>query len=123
VPWSAPPTGFKLQPAALEKAITPKTKWLILNSPSNPTGAAYTRAELKALTDVLVKHPHVWVLTDDMYEHLTYDDFEFTTPGAGRAEALRPHADHERRLQGLCHDRLAHRLCRRPEQLIKAMAT
>ena len=72
--------GFKLQPAALEAAITPKTKWIILCSPSNPTGSAYTRAELKALTDVLVKHPHVWVMTDDMYEHLVYDDFEFTTP-------------------------------------------
>src|SRR5947209_8921393 len=72
--------GFKLQPGALEKAITPKTKWIILNSPSNPTGAAYTRAELKAITDVLVKHPHVWVMTDDMYEHLIYDDFVFTTP-------------------------------------------
>ena len=72
--------GFKLQPEALEKAITPKTKWIILCSPSNPTGAAYTRAELKAITDVLVKHPHVWVMTDDMYEHLVYDDFVFTTP-------------------------------------------
>ena len=72
--------GFKLQPAALEKAITPKTKWIILNSPSNPTGAAYTREELKALTDVLVKHPHVWVMTDDMYEHLVYDGFRFATP-------------------------------------------
>jgi aspartate aminotransferase len=72
--------GFKLQPAALEAAITPKTKWIILNSPSNPTGAAYSRAELKALTDVLVKHPHVWVMTDDMYEHLVYDDFAFFTP-------------------------------------------
>jgi len=72
--------GFKLQPADLERAITPKTKWLILNSPSNPTGAAYTRAELKALTDVLVRHPHVWIMTDDMYEHLVYDDFEFATP-------------------------------------------
>ena len=72
--------NFKLQPAALEAAITPKTKWLIFNSPSNPTGAAYTRAEMKALTDVLVKHPHVWILTDDMYEHLVYDDFEFVTP-------------------------------------------
>lgn len=73
-------TGFKISAAALEKAITPKTKWFLLNSPSNPTGAAYTRAELKALTDVLVKHPHVYVMTDDMYEHLTYDDFVFTTP-------------------------------------------
>src|SRR6202000_380082 len=72
-------TGFKLKPEDLEKAITPKTKWLILNSPSNPTGAAYSRAELKALTDVLVKHPHVWVMTDDMYEHLVYDDFQFAT--------------------------------------------
>src|SRR3984885_12209806 len=72
--------GFKLQPDALEKAITPKTKWIILNSPSNPTGAAYTRAELKAITDVLVKHPQVWVMTDDMYEHLVYDDFVFATP-------------------------------------------
>ncbi len=72
--------GFKMKPEALARAITPKTKWLIFNSPSNPTGAAYTRAELKALTDVLVKHPHVHVLTDDMYEHLVYDDFKFTTP-------------------------------------------
>ena len=72
--------GFKLQASALEAAITPKTKWIILCSPSNPTGAAYTRAELKAITDVLVKYPHVWVMTDDMYEHLTYDDFVFTTP-------------------------------------------
>ena len=72
--------GFKLKPEALERAITPKTKWLILNSPSNPTGAAYTRADLQALTDVLLRHPHVWVLTDDMYEKLVYDDFVFTTP-------------------------------------------
>jgi aspartate aminotransferase len=72
--------GFKMQPEALERAITPKTKWVMLNSPSNPTGAAYTKAELKALTDVLVRHPDVWVLTDDMYEHLVYDDFEFFSP-------------------------------------------
>ncbi|HSK40275.1 MAG TPA: pyridoxal phosphate-dependent aminotransferase [Arenibaculum sp.] len=75
-----PEKGFKLQPADLERAITPKTKWLIVNSPNNPTGAAYTRAEMKAITDVLVRHPHVWVLTDDMYEHLSYDGFEFVTP-------------------------------------------
>ena len=73
-------SGFKIKPEALERAITPKTKWFLLNSPSNPTGAAYTRAELKALTDVLVKHPHVHVMTDDMYEHLVYDDFKFYTP-------------------------------------------
>ncbi len=72
--------GFKLQPADLERAITPKTKWVILNSPSNPSGAAYNSADMKKVTDVLVKHPHVWVLTDDMYEHLTYDNFVFCTP-------------------------------------------
>jgi aspartate aminotransferase len=71
--------GFKLTPAALAKAITPRTKWLVMNSPSNPSGAAYTGAELKALADVLMKHHHVWVLTDDMYEHLTYGDFVFRT--------------------------------------------
>ena len=72
--------GFKLQPADLEKAITPKTKWLVLNSPSNPSGAAYSWDEMKALTDVLVRHPHVWIMTDDMYEHLVYDGFKFCTP-------------------------------------------
>jgi aspartate aminotransferase len=72
--------GFKLQAEDLERAITPRTKWFIFNSPSNPSGAAYTRDELKKVTDVLVRHPHVWVLTDDMYEHLVYDDFKFTTP-------------------------------------------
>jgi aspartate aminotransferase len=71
--------GFKLTAADLEKTITPKTKWLILNSPSNPSGAAYSKDELKALTDVLLKHPHVWVMTDDIYEHLVYDGFEFFT--------------------------------------------
>ena len=73
-------SGFKITAAQLERAITSKTKWFLLNSPSNPTGAAYTQAELKALTDVLVKHPHVHVMTDDMYEHLVYDDFKFFTP-------------------------------------------
>ncbi len=72
--------GFKLQPEALERAITPNTKWIVLNSPSNPSGAAYTHEELKKITDVLVRHPHVWVLPDDMYEHLTYGDFKFVTP-------------------------------------------
>jgi aspartate aminotransferase len=72
--------GFKMKPEALERAITPKTKWIIFNSPSNPTGAAYTQAELKAITDVLVRHPHVWIMSDDMYEHLVYDDFKFATP-------------------------------------------
>jgi aspartate aminotransferase len=71
--------GFRLTPEALARAITPKTKWLIFNQPSNPTGACYTREQLKALTDVLVAHPHVWVLTDDMYEHLIYGGFKFWT--------------------------------------------
>ncbi|MGB6468838.1 MAG: pyridoxal phosphate-dependent aminotransferase [Xanthobacteraceae bacterium] len=73
-------SGYKMKPQDLEKAITPKTKWIIFNSPSNPTGAAYTKAELKAITDVLVRHPHVHVMADDMYEHLVYDDFVFYSP-------------------------------------------
>ena len=73
-------SNFKLTPTQLEAAITPRTKWFIFNSPSNPTGAGYTRAELKALTDVLMRHPHVWVMSDDMYEHLVFDDFEFASP-------------------------------------------
>ncbi|GEP00994.1 pyridoxal phosphate-dependent aminotransferase [Methylobacterium haplocladii] len=72
--------GFKLQAEALERVITPRTKWIILNSPSNPSGAAYARDEMKAITDVLMRHPHVHVLTDDIYEHLTYGDFDFVTP-------------------------------------------
>ena len=71
---------FKITAGQLEAAITPKTKWFIFNSPSNPTGAGYTRAELKALTDVLLRHPQVWIMSDDMYEHLVFDDFEFVTP-------------------------------------------
>ncbi len=81
-PVAAPTTaesGFKLSAEGLERAITPKTRWLLLNSPSNPSGAAYTRAELRALADVLLRHPHVWILTDDMYEHLVFGDFEFST--------------------------------------------
>ncbi len=73
-------TGFKLTADQLEAAITDKTKWLIFNSPSNPTGAGYSWDELKELTDVLMRHPHVWIMTDDMYEHLAYDDFKFCTP-------------------------------------------
>jgi aspartate aminotransferase len=72
--------GFKITPEQLEDAITPRTKWIMLNSPNNPSGAAYSRAEIKALCDVLVRHPDVWVLTDDMYEHIVYDGFEFSTP-------------------------------------------
>ena len=73
-------TAFKMRPADLEKAITPRTKWVMLNSPSNPTGAAYSKDELRAICDVLLRHPHVWVMVDDMYEHVIYDDFEFFTP-------------------------------------------
>lgn len=73
-------SGFKMTPAMLEAAITPRTKWLIFNSPSNPTGAGYGWDDLKALTDVLMRHPHVWVMSDDMYEHLIFDDFKFCTP-------------------------------------------
>ena len=72
--------NFKVTPEALEAAITPKTKWFIFNSPSNPSGAAYSHDDLKKLTDVLLRHDHVWILTDDMYEHLVYDDFKFATP-------------------------------------------
>ncbi|MSP82536.1 MAG: pyridoxal phosphate-dependent aminotransferase [Alphaproteobacteria bacterium] len=80
VPVDCPETkGFKLQPEALDRAITKKTKWLLLNSPNNPTGAAYSAKDLKALTDVLLRHPHVWVMTDDMYEHLLFDDNRFAT--------------------------------------------
>ena len=76
---AGPEHGYKLTPAMLEAAITPRTKWLILNSPSNPTGAAYTATELKALGEVLERHPHVWIFADDMYEHIVYDDFQFAT--------------------------------------------
>ena len=72
--------GFRLTPEALDAAITPRTKWLILNSPSNPSGAGYDRAAMQALTDVLLRHPQVWILADDIYEHLVFDGFEFVTP-------------------------------------------
>ena len=116
-------TGFKLKASDLEKAITPKTKWIILNSPSNPTGAAYSRAELKAITDVLVKHPHVWVMTDDMYEHLVYDDFEFTTPAQVEPKLL----DRTLTVNGVsksyCMTGWRIGYAGGPAELIKAMAT
>jgi aspartate aminotransferase len=74
-----PESGFKLTPAQLEAAITPRTKWLLLNSPNNPTGAVYSRAEIRGLADVLLRYPHVWILTDDIYEHLRFDGIEFAT--------------------------------------------
>jgi aspartate aminotransferase len=77
---AGPEAGFKITPEQLEAAITARTKWFIFNSPSNPTGAGYTAEELKGLTDVLMRHPQVWVMSDDMYEHLVFDDFRFATP-------------------------------------------
>ena len=125
-PVSVPTTlesGFKMTPEALERAITPKTKWVLLNSPSNPTGAAYTRAELKKLTDVLVRHPQVYVITDDMYEHLVYDDFKFFSPAQ-----VEP-ALYERTLtlngvsKAYCMTGWRIGYAGAPEMLIKAMAT
>jgi aspartate aminotransferase len=115
--------NFKLRPEQLDKAITKNTKWLIFNSPSNPTGAAYTRAEVKALTDVLMKHKHVWLLTDDMYEHLTYDDFEFFSP----AQIEPGIYDRTLTLNGVskayCMTGWRIGYAGAPEMLIKAMAT
>jgi aspartate aminotransferase len=115
--------GFKMKAEALDKAITPKTKWLIFNSPSNPSGAAYTRDEIKALTDVLVKYPHVWVLTDDMYEHLVYGEFDFTTP----AQVEPTLYDRTLTLNGVsktyCMTGWRIGFAGGPEKLIKAMGT
>ncbi|MGH6827545.1 MAG: pyridoxal phosphate-dependent aminotransferase [Rhizomicrobium sp.] len=115
-------TGFRLTPEALEKAIGPKTKWLIFNQPSNPTGACYTHAQLKALTDVLMKHPQVFVLTDDMYEHLVYDDFEFRTiaevePGLYHRTLTMNGVSKAYAMTGW---RIGY--CAGPEELIRAMA-
>jgi aspartate aminotransferase len=114
--------GFRLTPEALEKAITPKTKWLIFNQPSNPTGACYTREQLKGLTDVLMKHPQVWVLTDDMYEHLVYGGFKFTTilevePGLYDRTLTMNGVSKAYAMTGW---RIGY--CAGPEELIKAMA-
>src|SRR3954463_9894899 len=114
--------GFRLMPAALEAAITPKTKWLIFNQPSNPTGACYSREQLKALTDVLMKHSHVWVLTDDMYEHLVYGGFKFSTilevePGLYERTLTMNGVSKAYAMTGW---RIGY--CGGPEDLIKAMA-
>ena len=114
--------GFRLTPEALEKAITPKTKWLIFNQPSNPSGACYTRAQLKALTDVLLKHPQVWILTDDMYEHMVYEGFKFCTV----AEVEPKLYDRTLTMNGVskAYAMTGWRIgyCAGPEDLIKAMA-
>src|SRR5215510_6274015 len=115
--------GFKMKPEALERAITKQTKWLIFNSPSNPTGAAYTRREIKALTDVLVKHPHVWVLTDDMYEHLVYDDFEFFTPAQVEPTLYERTLTFNGVSKAYCMTGWRIGYAGGPEMLIKAMAT
>ena len=113
--------GFKLQPQDLEAAITPKTKWFIFNSPSNPSGAAYSAEELKKLTDVLLKHPHVWILTDDMYEHLVYDNFVFATPAQVEPQLY----DRTLTMNGVskayCMTGWRIGYCAGPQQLIKAM--
>ena len=115
--------GYKLKPAALEAAITPKTKWLIFNSPSNPTGSAYARAEIRALTDVLVKHPQVWVLTDDMYEHLVYDDFVFSTPAQVEPRLYERTLTLNGVSKAYCMTGWRIGYAGGPEHLIKAMAT
>jgi aspartate aminotransferase len=115
--------GFKLAPDTLAAAITPQTKWFIFNSPSNPTGAAYTREEIKALTDVLVKHDHVWVLSDDIYEHLVYDGFRFTTPAEvePRLKSRTLTLNGVSKAYSMTGWRIGY--AGGPEQLIKAMAT
>ena len=85
---AGPNAGFRMRPEQLEEAITPKTKWLIFNSPSNPTGAGYSPEQLKSLTDVLERHPHVWVMSDDMYEHISFPGFDFRTPAEVDARAI-----------------------------------
>ena len=115
-------SGFRLTPEALEKAITPKTKWLIFNQPSNPTGACYSQEQLKALTDVLLRHPQVWILTDDMYEHLVYGGFKFSTvaevePGLYERTLTMNGVSKAYAMTGW---RIGY--CAGPEALIKAMA-
>jgi aspartate aminotransferase len=115
--------GFKMKPDALARAITPKTKWLIFNSPSNPTGAAYTRAEVKAITEVLLAHPHVWMLTDDMYEHLVYDDFAFSTPAQVEPKLYERTLTLNGVSKAYCMTGWRIGYAGAPEFLIKAMAT
>jgi len=113
--------GFKLQPEALEAAITDKTKWFIFNSPSNPSGAAYSESELKKLTDVLLKYPDVWVLTDDMYEHLTYDNFVFATPAQVEPQLYPRTLTMNGVSKAYCMTGWRIGYCAGPQDLIKAM--
>ena len=114
--------GFKLLPEDLEAAITPKTRWLILNSPSNPTGSAYSADDMKAITDVLKRHPHVWVLTDDMYEHLVYDGFAFVTPAQVEPELYERTLTMNGVSKAYCMTGWRIGYAGGPVQLIKAMA-
>ena len=113
--------GFKLQPEDLDAAITPNTKWFIFNSPSNPSGVAYSAEELKKLTDVLVKHPHVWILTDDMYEHLVYDNFVFATPAQVEPQLYERTLTMNGVSKAYCMTGWRIGYCAGPQQLIKAM--
>ena len=113
--------GFKLQPEDLESAITPKTKWFIFNSPSNPSGAAYSADELKKLTDVLLKHPNVWILTDDMYEHLVYDNFVFATPAQVEPQLYERTLTMNGVSKAYCMTGWRIGYCAGPQGLIKAM--
>ena len=113
--YAGPEQGYKITPAQLAAAITPRSKLLFINSPSNPTGAAYTKAELQALGAVLDQHPQVVIASDEMYEHIYWAAGTVHQLRAGESAALRPHHHHQRRVEGLCHDRLAHRLLRRTQ--------
>jgi aspartate aminotransferase len=115
--------GFKMKAEMLERTITKSTKWLIFNSPSNPSGAAYSRSEVKAITDVLVNHPHVWVLTDDMYEHLVYDDFVFATPAEVEPRLYERTLTLNGVSKAYCMTGWRIGYAAGPDQLIKAMAT
>jgi aspartate aminotransferase len=106
-------TNFKLTPEALDAAITERTKWLIFNAPSNPTGAAYSAAELRGIAEVLLRHPHVWVLTDDMYEHLLYTDEPFATMAQVEPRLYERTLTMNGVSKAYADDRLAHRLRRR----------
>ncbi|MBX3513056.1 MAG: pyridoxal phosphate-dependent aminotransferase [Xanthobacteraceae bacterium] len=115
--------GFKVQAEDLEKLITPKTKWFIFNSPSNPSGAAYTHDDLKKVTDVLKKHPQVWVLTDDMYEKLVYDGFKFATPAQVEPSLYERTLTLNGVSKAYCMTGWRIGYAAGPEQLIKAMGT
>ncbi|MAO57010.1 MAG: aspartate aminotransferase [Rhodospirillaceae bacterium] len=114
--------GFKMTPEQLEEAITPKTKWLIFNSPSNPTGGAYTEAEIKALAEVLLKHPHVWIFSDDIYEKLVYDGFKFTTMAQVEPKLYDRTVTMNGMSKAYCMTGWRVGYCGAPKELVKAMS-